>query len=321
MSLEEFDEELESGTLTLLAEIETLSRRVWEGRLSRARIDDWLSGFADESEREHALYLLSQFMFFGQREVRTILSAVYEDLFRTPIIHNIRRNEARSLTVAEIERRFQDELSKTRFLGCGSPAESGYHLLYYFRQESMLWRELFVHPHELLFRADDGTERAAIPDLRHVVFIDDICGSGHQALDYYRQIVRPLKMHLPHVKVHYLVMIATEHGLARVRGANLYDRTESVFLLDESFRVFGPQSRYYYDDRLSFRKGDGDAIVRKYGHLFEYGPYGYADGQLLLGMYYNVPDNVLPIIWSDEKGWRPIFRRYPKLMLQEHDET
>ena len=43
-------------------------------------------------------------------------------------------------------------------------------------------------------------------------------------------------------------------------------------------------------------------------------PHGYGDGQLVLGMHHNIPNNTIPIIWweSDNDTWTPIFRRYKK---------
>ena len=42
---------------------------------------------------------------------------------------------------------------------------------------------------------------------------------------------------------------------------------------------------------------------------------GYGDGQLLLGLFHNTPDNTLPIFWFNEEGkeWYPIFKRYNKI--------
>jgi hypothetical protein len=103
-------------------------------------------------EREHALFLLSQFMYFGSRELRELLRALYRDLFRYPIIEKIRRNNNDSSDLELIREKFRDELRHTRFLGVGNPAESGVHLLYYFRQENGLPTELFLDSQRLFKR-------------------------------------------------------------------------------------------------------------------------------------------------------------------------
>ena len=57
--------------------IKTLNERVWESKADRPAIDAWLDNFPDDwntnpSERLHALYLLSHFMYFGDAEVRVL---------------------------------------------------------------------------------------------------------------------------------------------------------------------------------------------------------------------------------------------------------
>lgn len=41
-------------------------------------------------------------------------------------------------------------------------------------------------------------------------------------------------------------------------------------------------------------------------------PLGYDNGQLLIGFYYTVPNETLPIFWSDSNGWNRLFERYGK---------
>ena len=59
-----------------------------------------------------------------------------------------------------------------------------------------------------------------------------------------------------------------------------------------------------------------EQMCRFYGSSLVPGdPFGYDNGQLLIGFHHNTPDNTLPIFWYDEPGgtsWTPIFKRYPK---------
>ena len=54
-------------------------------------------------------------------------------------------------------------------------------------------------------------------------------------------------------------------------------------------------------------------------------PLGYKNGQLLLGFAHNIPNNTLPIFWSDGRQhspWTPLFPRYrkgPKLVSESVD--
>jgi len=82
----------------------------------------------------------------------------------------------------------EKELDCTRFLGIGNPSESGVHLLYYFRQENCLPKDVFIDASRA-FKSTvtpDGNISVQIgnPDITRYVFIDDICGSGDTAITY-----------------------------------------------------------------------------------------------------------------------------------------
>ena len=79
----------------------------------------------------------------------------------------------------------------------------------------------------------------------HYVFIDDLCGSGTQAREYYRDIVAPLKLRDQNARAHYLVLFATNEGLKHVRRHAPFDNVNTVFELDESFKAFAANSRYF----------------------------------------------------------------------------
>ena len=126
----------------LLNKVITYYATIWRDRRSNRIYEEWLSNFKDasteEKEKLHALFLLSKFMYFGNIELRELLKCVFRDLFKYPIVAEIRQNNGNSKDVVLIDKMFKEELSKTRFLGVGNPSESGVHLLYYFRQENNL---------------------------------------------------------------------------------------------------------------------------------------------------------------------------------------
>jgi hypothetical protein len=128
---------MDSLAQSLFAKIKTLNETVWERRATEPLIADWLDNFAPSvspanNERTHALYLLSNFMYFGSRQIRELLKALYRDLYRYPIVESIRRANSDSLDSGIIDPLFRNELENTRFLGVGNPSESGCHLLYSF---------------------------------------------------------------------------------------------------------------------------------------------------------------------------------------------
>src|ERR1041385_3765380 len=81
----------------LQRKIKVLNERVWEGRAKWPLVERWLQNFTGETcsadeERIHALYMLSQMMYFGAREIRALLKSMYRESYRYPVIEQIRRD-------------------------------------------------------------------------------------------------------------------------------------------------------------------------------------------------------------------------------------
>ena len=316
-----------------MAKIKTLSETVWERRAREPAITEWLDNFAASNpsapdERMHALFLLSNFMYFGSRQIRELLKALYRDLYRYPILETIRRANHDTLDAAVIDPLFKAEREATRFFGVGNPSESGCHLLYYFRQENALPKNLFIHTHRVFTRAGGlGELQLRDPTVKQYIFIDDFCGSGKQGTEYSRDLVEEIKRLNPHVFVAYYVLFATTAGINKVRNETAFDKARAIYELDLSFKCFSTDSRYFRTPGAGIDPRFCEEMCRKYGANMGPAPHvlGFEDSQLLIGFHHNTPDNTLPIIWFDEPGgipWKPIFRRYPKLEWssdEEHD--
>lgn len=307
----------------LAHKLKTLTEALWAGAVDWPMVRNWLDNFAEDaegakSERLHALFLLSQFMFFGSREMRELLRALYRDLYRYPIIEQLRRANADTLDCDQLNALFVQEHTLTRFLGVGNPSESGTHLLYYFRQENGIDSTLFLNTHQL-FATPVGAPAPvlAAPGVKRYIFIDDFCGSGTQATAYSQSVVTALKAADPSVRVAYYALFATTSGLVNARAATRFDEINAVFELDDTFKCFGPSSRYFKTSEPEIEQAFAETMCRSYGtQLFPAHPLGYKDRQLLIGFFHNVPDNTLPVIWRTATAtapWVPIFRRYPKL--------
>lgn len=310
----------------LLGRIKTLSEKLWEHRCSGPDVQQWLSNFDGRQlgdanlERLHALHLLSRVSYFGLRELRVLLRAMFRDLFRYPIIQQIRAANGGTRDLAIVRTAFNDEVLATRFLGMGNPAESGTHLLYYFRQENRLQKDLFVQEHSLLSAAATDSSAVIIPPgLRRLVFVDDLCGSGQQSLDYSRALLPELRDVAARegrtLEIQYLVLFGTVDGLDRARKHSDFDRVAAVTELDSSYRTFDKDSRVFRKPPPHIDQTSSRAVAEAYGAaLWPRWPLGFDDGQLLLAFHHNIPDNSLPILWFDNHPtWRPAFPRYGKI--------
>jgi len=299
----------------------TLNETAWEGRLNRERILAWLGNFSDgtledlELQRLHALFLLSQFIYFGSFQMRELLKALYRDLYKYPVVEEIRKKLRDTVDADLIAEKFALQLKRTRFIGIGNPSESGCHLLYFFRQENRLSPELFILQHQIFRRNKRSQLVLRYPTVKRYVFIDDLCGTGEQGRMYAEDILAELKAKRSDVHVSYLVLFGTTRGLNKLRM--YFDHVDCVVELDDSFRCFGPKSRYFKNAPPGITRALAQRVCAHYGRQLLPGhALGYKNSQLLLGMHHNVPDNTLPIIWYSERDyrkWIPVFRRYPKL--------
>ncbi len=319
----------------LMKKIYAYYQTIWRDKWKEGISEEWLMNFEHidpdtlDKERINMLYLLSKFMYFGNNELRQLLIALYRDLFKYPIIEKIRRNNGDTVDVAFIENGFYNELYKTRFLGVGNPSESGVHMLYYFRQEHNLPKDFFIHSSEIFSTVSvsdqdrDGNIRKYLKSsiansaINRYIFIDDFCGSGSQASKYLKHIVENIKFENPNIEVHYLMLFATEFGISEIRKLKIFDKVEAVFTIDDTFKAYSDNSRYFSPTLNLDPIIDKDfsrTTANSYGAtLFVGAPLGYRDCQLLLGLYHNTPDNSLPIFWSQENSWKPIFKRYQKI--------
>lgn len=319
--LENFDDQDST-----IARILVLSKDIWENHISKPDIDQWLENFdgsalAVEAEHLNALHLLSHFNYFGAREIRELLRAVFRDLFRYPLIQSIRTTHGGLRDAVIIDSLFRMELDATRFLGMGNPSESGAHLLYYFRQENKLSKGLFIHQHEILDAPTGSPDaRIAIRGLKRLVFIDDLLGSGSQATEYSKLLLESVRAAAERdgieLEILYFTLFAKSEGLGVARSLNTFDRVSAIHEMSPSESAFDLASRVYTKTPPGVSREQGQVLASKYGNrLFPGHGLGYGDGQLLLGLHHNVPDNTLPIFWCDETAidWTPIFPRYHKV--------
>jgi hypothetical protein len=260
-------------------------------------------------------------MYFAERELRELLRALFRDHYRYRVVQSIRASLGGTNDVQQIHAAFDDALTRTRFLALGNPSESGTHLLYWFRQENHIPHELFVHPYELadgsLAEADS---KLGDPRIQRLVFVDDFCGSGTQAVRMASALL-PLLRRLAErsgtsLDISYLVLFANTAGIAHVRDQRQFDCVEAVFELDASYKAFSDGARQFKVVPDGISKDTARTIAETYGKtLSARWPLGFKDGQLLLALHHNIPNNSLPILWAgqpEQESWHGIFHRFPK---------
>lgn len=273
--------------------VRIFTETIWKDKIEDGLLGKWLENFnhADldirNQERLNALYLLSKFLYYGNKETREMLRCIYRDKFQYKVIQKIRKENTGTSDLILINNHFEKSLSKTRFLGVGNPSESGVHLLYYFRQENGLAKDLFLNSYEIFKIDDKNNIKLARTDIDRYIFLDDFCGSGQQAVNYSTDIVSNIKKLDSKIQVDYFPLFATEEGIDRVRQYTLFDNIDPVFTLDASYKAFDVNSRYFTDfkEEVLIDKSFAKVTCENYGAKLFYHALGYNNCQLLLAFF------------------------------------
>ncbi len=347
--LDKPDEEVKGE---IVDKINTLIDKVWsDSDIDLDKVMRWSSQFSldsnaiDNKDEIQFLHLLSKFMYFGEKEMKELITSLYRDLYRYDEIKRIRKKLKNTLNFGDIETEFRKIEDSTRFLGMGkNPSESGNFLLYYFRQFNSLKKDLFINYSDVFERKEvedldeelskiSGTLKKNYDGVKlfsanlkqgvdRYVFLDDICASGSQALEYSEDIVTKIKTQNPKIKICYFVIFGLNTGMRKLRrlktkdGHKLFDRVACIYELDDSFKCFSSKSRFYKGQKPPVSKEIAYKSCEKYDKLANNKKIfirGYKDGQMLLSLHHNTPDNVPPLFWGEGNNWKPIFKRFHKI--------
>lgn len=311
------------------AKIRTLVDHAWDQEVRWPNIEAWAENFhggtvAKNEEQLYALLVLTRFLYFGKRMLREMLKSLYRDHFEAPQIQRIRRNYRDTRDIILLRKLYVEQQQATRFLGVGNPAESGAHLLYYFRQVNYLPKDLFVDFGSAFVAKSirNGKTNSIVylprqPGVSRYVFFDDLVGSGTQASGYLEAQLKNIRRDNPNIELKFMCLFATTKGLARMNDVSMFNGNATcLFELDDTYKAFSLNSRYFEGAPDWFSNSTLRDIASKYGNKIQPSkPLGYRDGQLLLGFSHNTPDNTLPIFWDEgsHNPWSPIFVRYDKV--------
>lgn len=277
----------------LRQQIMVTSELVWSNRLSMAGINRWLENFTGEAldtdrERQLMLWLLANFVFYNDAEVRQLCRVLFRDY-----LHRYLLNDGAHGTL-DVSERIDKCLVSTQFYHIGRPGESGAYVLYYFRQENDLPVSSFIsNPSKLS------------PELETIVFVDDVTLTGSQAEKYLDTVIRDYFQSKRNVVITFL---ATQSAIDRLKGHSI--DVISACVLDDRNKAFSSESAAFHS--FASAMPEAKLVAEHYGRKLSPWPLGYGDGQYLFGFFYNTPDNTLPVFWEETGGWYPITRRYSK---------
>lgn len=271
--------------------LQKMSKASWrnDNVFNSDNITKWLNNFTGEKyqieiEQRIALWMLCNFTYYNEEEVNHLWHIVYKSF-----VHDIALRYG-SGSEAELSLL----LSQTYFAAMGEASESGGLMLYYFRQQAGLPINRFFYP-------------SAIPKNENgiVVFVDDLTLSGRSASSFFDENMKEMKFQT----AFYLTLFASEEAKQRIQQHNINVIASTV--LGERDRCFSDQSILFHN--FPELKEYAFEIAKAYGEkLSPNHPLGHKNGQYCFGLHYNIPNNTLPIFWSNRANWTPIFPRKEK---------
>lgn len=279
--------------------IEKTSIVAWDENIKERKIREWLTNFTGEClgdvdiEHKLALWLLLNFTFYTARDVKKLCKEIFRQFLREEL------KEENFEVGLDRNKKIEKILDNTCFVPLGNPSESGAKILYDFRTENRLGKELF---------------EAKQTKYRCLVLIDDVTISGSQAIEYLE------KSAIQADKVYLLVFMATPAAIENIEKDHKLKLIYSI-LLDSRTKCFSEDSFVFRGEQEEKIKILAKKMCEYYGNKImsvfsdtnmKSFPLGFNHDQQMLGFYYNTPDNTMPIFWCDE-NWISVFLRYNKI--------
>lgn len=230
-------------------------------------------------------------------------------------------------TIDEIIREFDSHLKsilrkyptrrKYSLLGLGEFAKSGTTLIYFVRQTPTFRKnedkfQILTHPRKLL--------RQGIREGDILILVDDILGSGGSFTFFYTQELSSqfLKSGL-RLNILIMCLVYMEHASEKIddetKISNIFG-TENIKAFASGTSVFGYRPKMLPIRELAYRYGkDLFTMTDRSTQQKIYHPLGFMGSQALVVFAHSVPNNTLPIIWSSQNGWYPLYPRSANLKI------
>ena len=313
------------------------------------KLTHWVQQF-NEGERPAAFLLASRFVFVTDSQFQALLRRLFCSSIRRYFLESIISTRALGrFQYAEAIKWIDQELDNTIFVpnSESSPLNAFVHSNdSYFRdriQRALVGPELsfWTHSSKVANTSDDpDIARAARtfqmkvvrnnPLLRgkhRLIVLEDFAGTGSDLAASLKAIDQSV---LDIQEVGIAVALATQAGSDRLsslcerltaRGPRSY-HFWAGHVLPQTLRCFDSPVDSYLDrntlipDLSKQVKAISERLYREryYSFLAKKNRHGYGGLALAFAMYSNCPDNSLPMLWTTNGGWHPLYRRVSRFI-------
>lgn len=194
--------------------------------------------------------------------------------------------------------------NNTLFAAIGSSAKSGALIAYHYRVTADIPEDNFV--------SSDEEDQLDLSEIENIVLVDDVIGSGRTIAKEVSRVAEEVYSLSRSRNIFILTVAGYEDGIKHVTektGASVvtaleYNTKDTVSNFDATFYRGMPHS-----ERIAALE-----TIKRYCRAISTSSLGFSELGGLLVFDHNTPNTTLPIIWSNSKGWLPLFPRAAKIV-------
>lgn len=277
---------------------------IWDGP-SISSIGRWMSNFPDDEGKFLAAWIADHLLFYSERDVQALLRCAYFERLRQLTADGWQRLAGESALAVECRwrTRFQDTENATLVCpgGADAPASSGNVMVRALRQLGLVDDHRQARPEALPTMLRTGR-------WRRLFIVDDIVGTGSQAVRYYREtqsfcpelratiatLVRDY-----HLDCTFVSAVATLTGLAKLRESGICAIAGEV--LGPEWDV--QQASFWRECSMPDALARLRAIAARGGVCV----HGFGGMSLTVCFHHGVPNNTTPLLTANHASWSPLF--------------
>lgn len=264
-------------------ELETTIKKLSKFNKSQEEIEKWVSQFREDKERIYALKLLNHFRYYDDEATIDLYSQTHKNLL--------------------FEFDENPKINEFLFVPAGGASSSGASCTYYYR--------IYNNIHETQTKNPDKLDELKSNTYKYIVFIDDFIGTGKQANKFFKESVDFEKLKAQGIeRFYFLTLTGFDEGIKLIESNHKDIKVIFTEKFDERDKVFSEKSKVFSSEE----REEAKEIFKNYGKkLCKDMPLGYGNFSALISFKNKCPNHTLPVIWSDARGWFPIFKRFYNL--------
>lgn len=261
-------------------------------KVSEDAVRAWLGQFGDNFRQRSMFHILKAIRFYTEDDIRSKMRVANGIVTRGRVWQ------------IESGKRKRDDIFVSYIDG---PGKSGARYAKLYADENGVYSDNVIEK-GAIEKVLSGLEREAV-----LVFVDDFVGTGDSVSGYMREMA-PILWTLEQqrkVSVHFVAVCGFKEGLKEVdntiQSLGLSVKTNCIDALGDADKCFSETSKVF--DSVADRVKAREIAYETGVNLEKNAPLGFGACEAAVVFEDSCPNNCLPILWSRQKNWIPLFRR------------